>query len=239
MRLKVFLLGRPGSGKSTVAQFFEAIAQKNGWDTFHLYDYQFLQRRFQWEQDYNVPEEQRTFCPRGPEACHGFDVCANKFGVLDAVLEEMGKEVQSEVLCHTEDNKLILIEFARKDYSRALHTFSEDVLPNAYLLYIKLGLEVCIKRVQKRTDEEKERSEYDHFVSEEIMRGYYGEDDWSSEEFSQYLDYLQRDGVKVATLELENDGDKRELEDKVEALFASLRRPEYVLSLSREPVTAF
>lgn len=217
---KVFLLGRPGGGKSTVSQLLETTAQKSGWVTRHIYDYKHLHDLFQQEIDDNVPKEERSFCQKGPEVCQGFDV--RNFKVLDTVLKEMADEVRTEELKHLTADKLLLIEFARQEYCRALDIFGYEILNGAHLLYVKLDLENCIKRLQERADVHRLRSEYDHFVSEDIMRGYYGRDDWSDTGFSEYLNYLCSDGVDVKSEELDNSGTDLELKDKVKKFFSDL-----------------
>ena len=144
------------------------------------------------------------------------------FKVLDTVLKEMADEVRTEKLRDLGANKLLLIEFARQEYCRALDIFGYEILNGAHLLYVKLDLENCIKRVQERADIHKHRSEYDHFVSEDIMRGYYGRDDWSGQQFCKYLNYLCRDGVDMKTEELDNSGTDLELEAKVKKCFSDL-----------------
>jgi adenylate kinase family enzyme len=221
-----FLLGRPGTGKSTLAQLIEASAQRKGWATQHFYDYKYLQDMFQQEIEEKVPLEKRAFRQKGPEACHGFDVL--DFNVLDTALEQMAKEIPTEELDHSEENKLFLIEFARKEYDRALHIFDYDILRNAHLLYVKLGLETCIERVQERANVHRLRSGYDHYVSEEIMRDYYGGDNWLDGQISEYLNYLQSDLVHVSLDEIDNSGTYQELEGKVEKI-VDLLVPELVL----------
>ena len=215
-----FLLGRPGSGKSTLAQLIEASARKRGLVTQHLYDYKYLQDMFQQEIEAKVPLEERAFRQKGPEACQGFDV--RDFNVLDIALEQMAKKISTEELDHSEENKLILIEFARKEYCRALHIFGFDILRDAHLFYIKLGLETCIERVHQRVVENCSKSEFDHFVSEEIMNDYYNSDDWLDGRISEYRDYLQRDHVHVSIKEIDNLGTYRELEEKVEEIVSLL-----------------
>lgn len=211
-----FLLGRPGTGKSTLAQLIEAFARRRGWATQHFYDYKYLQGMFQQEIEENVPLEGRAFGQKGPEACHGFDVV--RFEVLDTALKQMADDIRTARSEHPAANKLFLIEFARKEYSHALHIFGYDILRDAHLFYIKLGLEACIERVHQRVVENCSRSEFDHFVSEEIMYGYYNTDDWLDGRISQYLDYLQSDLVHVNVKEIDNSGTYRELEEKVEKI---------------------
>src|SRR5947209_15593155 len=133
----VFLLGRPGTGKSTLAQLIEASAQRKGWATQHFYDYKYLQDMFLQEIEENVPLAERAFRQKGPEACHGFDVL--DFNVLDTALEQICEDILTARSENQAANKLFLIEFARKEYSRALHIFGYDILRDAHLFYIKLG----------------------------------------------------------------------------------------------------
>ena len=47
MAITVFLLGRPGSGKSTAAHFIDLLARQQGCSTTHLNDYPFLFIQFE------------------------------------------------------------------------------------------------------------------------------------------------------------------------------------------------
>ncbi len=215
-----FLLGRPGTGKSTLAQLIEVSAQRRGWATQHFYDYKYLQDMFQQEIEENVPLEERAFRQKGPEACHGFDVL--DFNVLDTALEQMCEDILTARSENQAANKLFLIEFARKEYSRALHIFGYDILRDAHLFYIKLSLEACIERLHQRVVENCSRSEFDHFVSEEIMNSYYSRDDWLGGQLSEYLYYLQSDLVPVSVKEIDNSDTYQKLEDKVEGVLNRL-----------------
>lgn len=218
MIVKIFILGRPGSGKSTVAQLLETTAQKSGWRTCHYYDYKYLHDMFQKELDDNVPDEDRSFCQKGPDACQGFDV--REFNVLDMVLKQMAVDVLKEEQNQSGTDKLLLIEFARKEYVQALDILGYEILNDAHLLYLRLGLNDCIERIQIRADIHRLRSEYDHYVSEDIMKGYYCRDDWSDGQFSKYLVHLSQLGVTHE--ELDNSGTVQELESKAEEIFNKL-----------------
>ena len=222
---KIFLLGRPGTGKSTIAQVFEKIARGNGWSTCHLYDYKYLHGMFQQEMNDNLPEEERCFLQRGPEACQGFDVRKGKFKVLDTALKQMADDIWVKEQNCSDEKLLLLIEFARKEYICALDIFGYELLKGAHLLYVKLGLNDCIERVEKRASVHRLRSEFDHYVSKDIMMGYYREDDWFDVRFSEYLDYLH--SVDVMGEELDNSGNVQELESKVEKIFNKLINPQH------------
>jgi adenylate kinase family enzyme len=207
--MKVFLLGCPGSGKSTVAGIIEKSARERGWDTQHIYDYSRLYSMFQKEEmDAEIPLAKKKFRPAGS----GFDVI--DFGVLETVLKQIAHEVHLEELNHP--NKLFLIEFARQEYRRALHIFGSEFLRDTHVFYIKVGLELCIERVHQRAKVNK--TKFDHNVSDEIMRGYYDRDDWLNGQLSEYLDYLQDDRIKLHFQVLENAGTPQELGDKVDEI---------------------
>jgi adenylate kinase family enzyme len=220
MAIKVFILGRPGSGKSTIAQLLKTTAEGSGWSTCHIYDYKHLHDMFQQEINDNIPEEERSFRQKGPDACQGFDVRAGKFKVLDTALKQMANKIWIEEQNHSDESMLLLIEFARKEYVHALDIFGYEILNGAYLLYVKLGLDDCIERVQKRANIHRLRSEYDHYVSEDIMTGYYSRDDWCDDQFSKYLNHLR--SIDVTDEELDNSGNVQELESKVGKIFNKL-----------------
>ena len=182
MFMIVFLLGRPGSGKSNVARLIEMFAGDRGWFTHYTNDYEHLQKMFLQEKAECIPLERRNFRLTGPEECNGFDVI--DFSVLIKVLEKMREEVEEvESESSEEDNILCLIEFARDSYHDALQLFGSNLLQDAHLIYLDVDLESCIERNHRRSD---------HFVSDEIMRTYYRNDDWSRVMYNLQHNYDKR-----------------------------------------------
>lgn len=216
----VFLLGRPGSGKSSVAQLIGMFAKDKGWITHHIYDYKPLQQMFLKEvaEGKGIAPEKRTFSPKGPEKFQGFDVV--DFSVLDTVLEMMADEVLAEIQnnerAYSKQNILFLIEFARDDYSHALQKFGCDLLNGAYLLYLHVDVETCIDRVHRRVESDCRPQTYAHFVSDGIMRDYYGNDDWSDGRLQEYLALLQSRDISVNSREIDNTGSHQILQKEVE-----------------------
>src|SRR5438270_8162306 len=90
----VFLLGRPGSGKSCVACRIKQIAEPTDWTTQHLFDYQLLQDMFLQEEKEQGNSQKRKFSRKGPKKRNGFDVL--DFGVLDTVLHTMAEQIRKE-----------------------------------------------------------------------------------------------------------------------------------------------
>src|SRR2546423_1930885 len=137
MTVKVFVLGRPGSGKSTGARIIVSNAQRRGWSVIRINDFDILKEMFQAD----IHHERFL-----PAAHGGFDVI--DFSVLDTALEEVERRVRDQMFGI--GKKLITIEFARDDYSEALRLFSCDFLQDAYFLFIDAHIETCIQRIHRR-----------------------------------------------------------------------------------------
>jgi gluconate kinase len=169
MAVKLFVLGRPGSGKSAAFRHLKQyIKDKYGWTTVHYNDYDILQDMFRFENLFRFENKPRQFRATKHD---GFDVL--DFSVLDTALKKLEKNVRSRY-SKNEKDELIVIEFARNDHSKALRLFSPEFLKDAYFLFLDTGLEKCINRVQERVDHP--TCEDDHFVSENILRSYYSKE---------------------------------------------------------------
>jgi adenylate kinase family enzyme len=165
MAAKLFLLGLPGSGKSTVARYIQEYVRKWDWSTSHFSDYSLLQKMFRKD------IEHKQFMP----ADHGgFDVI--DFIVFDTAL----KRLEQKVKRHTSSKKsaeLILIEFSRADYQHAFSQFSKKFLrdQDTYFLYLVAELDTCKRRILARTANP--IFEDDYHVSDNIFKQYYHQDD--------------------------------------------------------------
>ncbi len=163
MSVKVFVLGRPGSGKSTAARYMIELASRRSYKSLFVQDYDILHKMFLNDSQH----EQFRPADRG-----GFDVL--DFSVLDSALRQMEREVED--VLEREPIDLVCIEFARSDYRVALNVFSPLFLRDAYIFFIDSDLEYCIRRVQERVTDPPLPDH--HFVSEYVMRTYYGNDNW-------------------------------------------------------------
>ncbi|GCF08270.1 hypothetical protein [Dictyobacter arantiisoli] len=157
MAMTLFLLGRPGSGKSTAAHYLHLLSQQQGWSTIHINDYPFLRSQFE------ADTQQIKFKPTG---YGGFDVL--DFSVLDTALHAIEYEAR---IYSAHPRKLVLLEFARDDYIQALQQFQCSFLRNAYFLFLNADLDTCVRRVHNRAYHPTTRN--DHFISEAMLRSYY------------------------------------------------------------------
>src|SRR5439155_25665356 len=137
----------------------EKAVQAEGWSTTRYNDYTILQEMFRFERLFQVNEAKKSF--RSTEH-GGFDII--KFDVLDTALTKLEKEVNHSF---SSIEKMLLIEFARDDYTKALDLFTTRFLKNAYFIYIDVSANTCIERVHKRVAHRTFAD--DHFVSDDII----------------------------------------------------------------------
>lgn len=162
MTVKLFVLGLPGSGKSTVARFITISAMGKGCQTTRFNDYAILQKMFR------ADIEGKQF---KPAKYGGFDIL--DLTVYDTALQRLELEIK-EYVSSVKSNEIILIEFSRNDYQKAFLQFSHEFLHDAYFLYLDVDTKTCKKRIRKRTANP--GTDDDFFVSEYIFRTYYNKD---------------------------------------------------------------
>lgn len=174
----VFILGLPGSGKSSAARFIQSYVPEHviGWSTERKCDYIILKRMGYEEEDERVQ----------PTKNDGFDVLDHS--AFNSALKRLNCEVLEEYEGSHSANNVTTIEFSRNDYTFALEEFFLDFLVkfknSTYFLFIEADRNVCKKRIQKRSSKPPdERSVDDHPVSDFIFETYYNKDEqnyWDS-----------------------------------------------------------
>lgn len=153
--MKVFVLGRPGSGKSTAARRINSLFTQNGRLVRHINDYEILREMF-------LADEQNLQF-RATEH-NGFD--AIDLSVMDSALREV------EVRASKNLADVVTIEFARNDYRKALKQFTSAFLKDAYFLFLDADIETCLRRVHERVERATSIDDHPSF-SDAIFREYY------------------------------------------------------------------
>lgn len=164
MTVKLFMLGLPGSGKSTVARYIQGYAKDRHWSASHCNDYGILQDMFRND----------TANKFKPAVGGGFDVL--DLTVFDTALERLEWELKRYTSpAHSEE--IAIIEFSRADYKHAFRQFSKEFLQDqdTFFLYLNAKQITCKERIQNRT--ENPIFEDDYHVSEYIFEKYYHQDD--------------------------------------------------------------
>jgi hypothetical protein len=160
MIVKLFVLGHPGSGKSTVSRYIVNYvgSQRNGWTANRFNDYDIMLEMFLSE------EHKHRFRPTKKHL--GFNV--HDPLVYDEALKKLEGIVQTPF--SSSPNELTIIEFARNDYKKALQQFSPDFLSNTYIIFLDVDIGICIQRISNRVIHPV--SIDDHFVSSSIFQNY-------------------------------------------------------------------
>ncbi len=205
MGVKIFVLGRPGSGKSHALRFiFSYMENKNrSWSRRLFRDYEILLGMFK-----NDAEHKRF----RPTEYGGFEVTE-----LSA-LDEASKEIERIVKIALSSNidAFIFIELARDNYQVALKQFTGEFLQGAYFLLMEADIETCIHRIHERithhaSGDDCDASVDDHFVSDKVMRNYY----YLNNKNYMLTNFKQDYGIEKDAEVIENIGSVDDLNRKV------------------------
>ncbi len=200
MSIILFLLGRPGSGKSTAARHIDMLARDKQWSSSHINDYTFLLEIFY--ADSMKPEKERRFVST---ELGGFDVV--DFSVLDDALRGLEREASKEL---KHEKKVLLLEFARGDYRKVFEQFNPDFLRKAYFLFFEVKVDICVTRVNERA--RYSGSPNDHFISEKMLKSYYSTENKLYMQELFHLEYgIDSGRIKV----VDNMGDWKEFGNNI------------------------
>ncbi len=176
MPQKLFILGLPGSGKSTVSRYIVDYIERNyaSWSALSLCDYDILFNMFQSD------KAQKKFSPREHKGFYVKDA-----NVYNSALKQLERSIENTKY---PENALLVIEFARSDYVRAFSNFSPAFLQDAFVLILDVDISIGMKRVRNRIRHP--RSSDDHFVPKHTFDAYEQKDN------AQYLSFVVQQLVK-------------------------------------------
>ncbi|MDI6883755.1 MAG: hypothetical protein QMD00_01235 [Hadesarchaea archaeon] len=201
----VFLLGRPGCGKSVVYRFLSERLRAEGLaqEVMRIDDFPVLRELLDRDTEFK-----RHYRKEG-----GFVV--TDFTILDDVLKEINRKLKKL----ERPGKIIFVEFARDRYAKALENFDREVLGRSLLLYVYCPYDVCVERNIRRFKEARGKTPNDHIAPSDIMERYYKFDDYE-ELYLKSEAELKREAPAPLVM-VRNDAEgldrlKRELERVVE-----------------------
>lgn len=148
----LFIIGKPGSGKTTIADIIFDILQLQKINSCILNDWKVL----------NHFAEQKIFPDHIQSTDKGFKVLNDE--IYKFALEKLMLNLLSESYCNNN-----IIEFSRRSYLSSFEYISKYLDKNScMILYICADFEQCIIRNNKRIS---------HQVPIEVMESYYRTDD--------------------------------------------------------------
>ncbi len=171
MGITLFVFGLPGSGKSAAARQIKSSARKKHFRPRRFRDYTILYRMFQDDQEANS-EVKRFRSTKSYSEYDGFDVL--DFGAFDEALQKLHHNIVRRKKLVDENIELLVIEFSRDDYCKALSFFSSLRLHDAYFLFINSDMITCKARIKARADHP--RTLDDRYVSDYVFDKYYWRD---------------------------------------------------------------
>ncbi len=157
MVCNIFILGRTGSGKSTVAHFLQELAGQEGWSYQSFNDYFFLREMFENDTEHRFRATEQD----------GFEVLDRS--VFPVAINSLAQRVQN--YRPAIDRTIVTIEFTSNNYRDALQIFDASLLCNAYFLFLTVDLKTCLERTSKRAL--KLVTEDDYYVVDNVLLRHY------------------------------------------------------------------
>ena len=159
----IFLLGRPGCGKSIIYNMLGELLRKEklASEVMRIDDFPVLK---------DIVDEDKEF-KRHLRKEGGFEV--TDLSMLDDVL----KRINGQLKKLEKPGRVIFVEFSRNSYIHAMKNFDRDVLNRSLILYIYAPFDVCLERNVRRFREEPKGLD-DHIVPSDMMKKYYRHDDY-------------------------------------------------------------
>ena len=166
MTVKIFLLGRPGSGKSTTAKYIEELSLKiKGWKLYRFNDHPILEQMLR-KGDGRIAHDGDGFIVHD-----------------DTAFEDALKHLNIAVTKHLnldQKDEIVVIEFARSNYTQAVSHFSKNVVEDAYCICINTDIPICITRTRERAVSQTNLD--DHPISEKALNLHYATQNFPTQE---------------------------------------------------------
>ena len=209
----VFLLGRPGSGKTAVYRELERQLRETGstWTIERFDDFPKLRARFRSDDAREREGKQRLDSRRTAE---GHYTLTNR-----SVLDDILREISAEVIDRDRRDHGIVIEFARPSYVEALSNFHPHILDRSLVVYVEASFETCRARNLARREAGGDKDGDDHVIAPEAMDAVFRRDDREA-----LVRHLQERGIPVWVVDNEADGEdhlKKQVEELLRALLPS------------------
>jgi uridine kinase len=157
MVCNVFILGRTGSGKSTVVRLLTEAVQQFGWSVKVFNDYPILREMYE-------TDTRRRF---RPTACNGFQVLDTS--VYKTAIQSLSQQIQRYRPAN--DQVLNTIEFTSNNYRDSLQLFDHALLQDAYFFFVAADLKTCLERTSRRAFYH--GTEDDYYVIDNVLLGHY------------------------------------------------------------------
>jgi adenylate kinase family enzyme len=213
----VFLLGRPGCGKSALYHELEKQILASG-------QAQTIERVDDFQKVWARMHRDDLLEQEGKERIHTQRSADGAYLITDEnFFDDILKKVSADVLEIDKPDHLIFLEFARPNYVAAIQNFDERILHRCLAIYLDVRFDICWARNVARHEAEMTQDGDDHFVYRETMEEIYLNDDRDA-----FVRDMKDRNIPVFVVNNEADGEEhlRELvQELFENLFLKVRQP--------------
>lgn len=205
----MFLLGRPGCGKSVVYdRLVERLRQEGlGEDFMRIDDFPILREIVKRDKDFkrHVPSE-------------------GEFHITDlSVYDDVLREINRRLKGLRRPGRVVSVEFARGSYSQALKFFDDEVMTRSLIVYIYCPFDICINRIERRSKGFSPEALDAHMVPRKKMEELYRADDY--EELFLKSEGELRKASPARIVAVKNDADGLEgLRGELEKVVAACKQ---------------
>jgi adenylate kinase family enzyme len=206
----VFLLGRPGCGKSALYRELEKHILASGQaKTFErVDDFPKLWAKLQEDDALEQQGQERIYSTASDDG----DYHITNYNIFNDIL----KEVNADSLKIDKPDLVIFFEFARSNYVRALQNFDKSILANCIAIYMEVDFDTCWARNVARHQATIAQDGDDHLVPREEMEKIYLYDDQDA-----FVQYMRDQNIPVAVVNNQAEGEEH-LKKLVQELFDNL-----------------
>jgi len=204
----IFLLGRPGCGKSVIYNMLGERLRKEklAREVMRIDDFPVLK---------NIVDEDKEL-KRHLRKEGGFEV--TDLSMLDDVL----KRINDQLKKLEKNGRVIFVEFSRDSYAHAMKNFDREVLDRSLILYTYTPFDVCLERNVCRFKEGPKGLD-DHIVPSDMMHKYYRNDDYEELFLKSENELKKRAPTKIIVVK--NDTESFEmLKLEIDQALAELRK---------------
>jgi adenylate kinase family enzyme len=213
----LFLLGRPGCGKSALYHELEKqiLASGQAQTVERVDDFPKVWARMHGDDALEQEGKERIYTQRSADGAYLI--------TDESFFDDILKEVSADVLAIDKPDHLIFLEFARPNYVAAIQNFDERILRRCLAIYMDVSFDICWARNVARHEAEMTQDGDDHFVYRETMEEIYLNDDRDA-----FVRDMKDRNIPVFVVNNEADGEEhlRELvQELFENLFLKVRQP--------------
>lgn len=155
---KIFVLGRTGSGKSTVVRYLTEFLLQQGWFVEPFNDYPYLREMFL------ADTKRRQFRRTEHGGFEVIDPC-----VFTLALQKLEQAIREYHPPH--ENTILTVEFTSNHYPEVLKRFHPDTLRDACFLFVGADLQTCMNRASMRVHHLTTSDDY-YVVDTVLLRHY-------------------------------------------------------------------